>query len=90
MTESTTVTVRLNQAIKADLDLLAKHTSRSKSYLAAEAIASFVTRELALMEGIDRALADVAAGRVVDHDRAMDEVEAAITDAAARKKALRA
>lgn len=82
---STTVTIRLNSAVKADLELLAKHTSRSKSYLAAEAITAFVGRELAILEGINRGLADVAAGRVVDHDQAMKEIDEVIAAAVAAK-----
>ncbi len=52
-------------AVKKRLGRLAEHTKRTKSYLAGEAIASFVERELAIVEGIKRGLEDMHAGRLV-------------------------
>ena len=86
MPESTTMTIRVSNAVKERLGRLAHSTRRSRSFLAAEAVAGYVDRELAIVEGIQRGLEDVAAGRVVPHADAMDEVEAAI-EAAAGKKA---
>jgi RHH-type transcriptional regulator, rel operon repressor / antitoxin RelB len=45
MSQSEVVTVRLSPEIKAKLDALAKSTKRSKSWLAAEAIALYVEQE---------------------------------------------
>jgi predicted transcriptional regulator len=42
MSETTTMTVRLSQELKDKLERLAESTKRSKSYLAAEAIAEYV------------------------------------------------
>jgi predicted transcriptional regulator len=42
---------------------------RTKSCLAGAAIADFVARELAIIEGIDRGLADMRAGRVLPHQQ---------------------
>ena len=70
-TQSETVTVRLDATTKARLDELAQHTRRTKSFLAGEAIADYVDRELAIVEGIKRGLADIEAGRVVPHEDAM-------------------
>ena len=78
MTASTTMTIRVSPEIKNKLDRLATDTRRSKSYLAAEAVSAYVDRELEIIEGIKRGLADVEAGRVVPHDEAMAEVYAAI------------
>jgi len=44
--------------------------------VAAEALAAYVDRELAVIEGIERGLADVALGNVVSHEAAMAEVRA--------------
>ena len=87
MNESTTLTIRLDSSVKADLEALARHTSRSKSYLAAEAVAGYVSRELAIMEGLERGLADAAAGRLIDHDQAMDEIDRVIADAGRKRRA---
>ena len=64
---------------------MAVDTRRSKSFLAAEAVSAYVERELEIIEGIRRGMADVEAGRVVPHDEAMAEVQAVI-DAAKRGK----
>lgn len=69
MTASTTMTIRVPVALKEKLGLLARGTRRSKSYLAAEAVSAYVERELEIINGIERGIEDVAAGRVVSHDR---------------------
>ena len=85
MASSTTMTIRLSSETKQKLDRLAVDTRRSKSFLAAEAVSAYVERELEIIEGIRRGMADVEAGRVVPHDEAMAEVQAVI-DAAKRGK----
>lgn len=75
MTATTTMTIRVSSDLKERLGRLAKETRRSRSFLAAEAVASYVESELEIIEGIHRGLADVAAGRVVPHEQAMAEVE---------------
>jgi predicted transcriptional regulator len=85
MTDGATMTIRLSTAEKEKLGRLAHDTRRSRSYLAAEAVSAYVERELEIIEGIQRGLADVAAGRVIPHDEAMDRIDAAI-DAVSRKR----
>ena len=85
MNASTTMTIRVPAQVADRLGRLAEGTRRSRSFLAAEAVAAYVDRELAIIEGIERGLADVAAGRVVDHDVAMDQIDALIAEARARK-----
>ena len=78
MTSSTTMSIRLSSDTKDQLGLLAKATRRSKSFLAAEAVAAYVAREREIVAGIERGLADMKAGRTVTHEAAMDEVDALI------------
>ena len=78
MADSTTMSIRLSSETKAQLGLLATATRRSKSFLAAEAVAAYVARERAIIEGIERGRADVKAGNTVPHDAAMAEVDALI------------
>ena len=78
MADSTTMSIRLSSETKAQLGLLATATRRSKSFLAAEAVAAYVARERAIIEGIERGLADMRAGNTVPHDAAMAEVDALI------------
>ena len=83
MSESETLTVRLASATKDRLGQLAAQTNRTKSYLAAEAIAAYVDRELEIVSGIERGLADMKAGRVVSHIDAMAHIRQTV--AATRK-----
>jgi len=85
MTNSTTMTIRVTPEVKERLGRLAHDTRRSRSFLAAEAVVDYLDRELSIIDGIKRGLADVAAGRTVTHDVAMGKVDAAI----ARVKASR-
>lgn len=85
MTASTTMTIRISPETKEKLGRIAADTRRSKSFLAAEALAVYVERELEIVEGIKHGLADVKAGRVVPHDEAMAEVLAVIEAAKGSK-----
>lgn len=82
MTASTTMTIRLDPQLKAKLGRLADGTRRSRSFLAAEAVQAYVDRELAIIDGIERGIADVEAGRTVSHADAMASMRQAIEDAA--------
>lgn len=72
------MTIRVSTETKGKLERLAANTRRSKSFLAAEAVTAYVERELAIIEGVQRGLADVETGRVVPHDEAMAELQAVI------------
>jgi predicted transcriptional regulator len=78
---TSTMTIRVSTTVKEKLERLAHDTRRSKSFLAAEAVTAYVERELEIIEGIQRGLADVEAGRVVPHDEAMAEARQIIADA---------
>jgi len=80
------MTIRISPETKAKLERIAADTRRSKSFLAAEAVSSYVERELEIIDGIKRGMADAEAGRVVPHDEAMAELYAVI-DAAEAKRA---
>jgi predicted transcriptional regulator len=85
MSTSETLTVRLPTEVKKKLGRLANHTNRTKSFLASEAIADFVARELAIVEGIKRGLDDMHAGRVVPHAQAMRRLKATVAGSAKKK-----
>jgi RHH-type rel operon transcriptional repressor/antitoxin RelB len=72
MAKSTTMTVRLTPEVRERLDALARHTKRSKSYLASEAIESYVALNAWQVAHIKEALAeDEAGGPGVPHDDVM-------------------
>jgi predicted transcriptional regulator len=72
------LTVRISSDAKAKLELLAKATKRSKSFLAAEAIGRFIDDEVQTIEGIRAGLEDAKAGRVTPHEDAMKTIYATI------------
>ena len=76
------MTVRMLETTKAKLGELAGHTRRSKSYLANDAIERYLDRELEIVAGIDRSMADMEAGKVIPHDQVMDDIDATIEAAA--------
>ena len=87
MAASTTMTIRVRPDVKEKLDRIAADTQRSKSFLAGEAVAAYVERELEIIDGIKRGMADAEAGRLVPHEQAVAEMRAVIEDAKRRKAA---
>ena len=85
MSESETLTVRLATTTKDKLGQLAAQTNRTKSYLAAEAIDAYVERELEIVSGIERGLADMKSGKVVSHTNAMARLRKTVKTAAKKK-----
>jgi predicted transcriptional regulator len=79
MTASTTMTIRVTAQTKERLEQLARITRRSRSFLAAEAVDRYLDREQAIIDGIRRGQADVAAGKLVSNEAAFAELDAAIT-----------
>ncbi|ASP55760.1 CopG family ribbon-helix-helix protein [Sinorhizobium meliloti] len=74
MPVSTTMTIRVSPELKKKLDRIASATSRSRSFLAGKAVAAYVDRELEIIDGIKRGMADAEAGRLVPHEEAMAEI----------------
>lgn len=85
MTTSTTMTIRVRPDVKEKLNRIAADTQRSKSFLAGEAVAAYVERELEIIDGVKRGMADVVAGRVVSHAQAVAEMREVIEEARRRK-----
>jgi RHH-type transcriptional regulator, rel operon repressor / antitoxin RelB len=65
---SSVLSIRLSPQTKAKLEALAKASRRSRSFLAAEAIESYVAAESWQLEEIKAGMADLDAGRVVDNE----------------------
>ena len=62
MSQSTTISIRLEVGVKARLDQLADATNRSKSFLAAEAIRAFVELNEWQIREVQAALQEADAG----------------------------
>ena len=71
MGDSTTLTVRMSTDLKTRLEALAKATRRSKSFLAAEAIAAFVELNAWQVDAIRQGLKAADRGELI----AQQEIE---------------
>jgi predicted transcriptional regulator len=78
MTETATMSIRLSAATKERLERLAGQMKRSKSFLAAVAIESYLERELEIVEGIEQGLRDMKADRVAPQAQAMAQLRTAL------------
>jgi RHH-type rel operon transcriptional repressor/antitoxin RelB len=65
---TTTLSVRIDNDTKNQLEALAKRARRSKSFLAAEAIAAYVEAESWQLDEIHAGLRELDKGRVVAHE----------------------
>ncbi len=70
---SVQVNTRLDEDVVAKLEQLATARQRTKSWLVNEAVSSFVNRETARMEAIQRGIADADAGRTTPIDQVRAE-----------------
>jgi RHH-type transcriptional regulator, rel operon repressor / antitoxin RelB len=73
MTQSSTMTIRLEAELKDKLDKLALMTRRSKSFLAAEAVREYIALNEWQINEIQAALGEADAGDFAD-DRMVAEV----------------
>jgi predicted transcriptional regulator len=71
---STTLTIRVDNAVKKRLEKLSRSTGRSRSYLAAEAIGEYVDINEWQIAGIKRAIVSLDRGEGVSHQRVKEWV----------------
>ena len=69
MSDSTTITVRLDKAVKKRLEAAAERVRRSKSFLAAEAIEEYLAVQDWQVEAINEGIAAADRGDTVPHDK---------------------
>lgn len=69
MLKSVTIGARISPSLDASLEHLATLTGRPKSWHLCEAIRSYVMSEQEFIAAVKEGLADVRAGRVVDHEK---------------------
>jgi predicted transcriptional regulator len=81
MAKSAMMTVRLTPELSEKLEAIARDTKRSKSYLASEAIASYVDRNAWQIEEIKKGLEEARSGTPgVPHDEVEKWVRSWDTD----------
>ncbi len=75
VTDTTVVTARIGAALKAKLEALSRATKRSKSYLAAEAIAAYVELNEWQIAEIEAGIAELDRGEVLSDEEAEELYE---------------
>lgn len=70
---SAIITARIGAALKTKLDALARSTRRSKSYLAAEAIAAYVELNQWQIGEIEAGIAELDAGVALSQEEAEEQ-----------------
>lgn len=73
---STTLSIRIDEETKKQLDKLAKTSKRSRSYLAAEAITAYVDTERWQVEQILQGMAELDEGLGTAHEKVLAKFEA--------------
>ena len=68
--DTTVITTRINTALKARLEALARSTKRSKSFLAAEAIAAYVEINEWQIGEIEAGIAELDSGEALSEKQA--------------------
>ena len=66
---SETLSIRVDAGTKKRLEALSKHSKRSKSFLAAEAIAAYVESEEWQLGEIQAGMAEFDSGQEVSHEK---------------------
>ena len=67
MTQTTTMTIRINKATAVELAKAAAQEKRSKSFLAAEAVQHYLDIRQAQIEGIKKAISSIETHGTVPH-----------------------
>jgi predicted transcriptional regulator len=70
-----TIHVRISEELDRDLGMVALATGRSKSWLIAEALKSYVGMEKEFVEAVEEGIKAAEEGRLVDHDAVVAELE---------------
>jgi RHH-type transcriptional regulator, rel operon repressor / antitoxin RelB len=70
-----TIGARISEQLDHDLSKLAAATGRSKSWLVANALKSYVESEQAFIDAVEEGIKAADEGRLVDHDAVVAEFE---------------
>jgi predicted transcriptional regulator len=73
--KTVTIGARISEQLDSDLARLSAATGRSKSWLVADALTSYVESEKAFLEAVEEGIKAYEEGRVVDHEAVVAELE---------------
>jgi predicted transcriptional regulator len=72
--KTVTIGARISEELDRDLAKLSTATGRSKSWLVADALTSYVQSERAFIEAVEEGIKAYEEGRVVDHETVVAEL----------------
>jgi predicted transcriptional regulator len=75
------LSIRLAPETLRRLDAVASARQRTRSFIANEALEAWITRESEIIEDIRIGLGEARAGKVVPHEQAMRDLDAAVEQA---------
>jgi predicted transcriptional regulator len=73
--KTVTIGARISEELDHDLAKLSTATGRSKSWLVADALTSYVQSEKAFIEAVEEGIKAYEEGRVVDHETVVAELK---------------
>lgn len=73
--KTVSIGARISEQLDRDLRTLASATGRSRSWLVAEALRSYVAAEKQFIEAVEEGIKAADEGRLVDHDTVVAEFE---------------
>ena len=73
--KTVTIGARISEDLDRDLRKIAAATGRSKSWLVAHALSSYVASEKEFIDAVEEGIKAAEEGRLVDHEMVVAEVE---------------
>ncbi len=83
---STTISIRSEEELIADLDQVADALDRNRNWVINEAIANYVELQRWQIQQIQKGIADTDAGHVVPHDQVRGRMNRLMQQGGGRKK----
>ncbi|MCF6319868.1 MAG: CopG family ribbon-helix-helix protein [Proteobacteria bacterium] len=80
MSQTTTLTIRVDSNIKKRLETIASYTKRSKSFLASQAVEEYILTQEWQVAGINKALKSLDDGNNIAHEDVTKLVKSWQTD----------
>jgi predicted transcriptional regulator len=81
MPNSVTIAADVDEVLDAELAELSRTTGRAKALLVEEALRSYVVSEKRFIEAVQAGIADLEAGRLMEHDTVVAAVDRIIRSA---------
>ena len=78
MTKHSVISARVDADLLVKLDRIAEFNDRSRAWVIARLLDNAASKELEFVEFVQEGLDDIAAGRVVPHERVVAEIEARV------------